>query len=156
MPEEKNDLKSLEFIYQELKESWDFQKESLSTIQTKANWTLSTDALLLVAILFQVDELNAAYIISLSLFLLSILCILVILWIWNFVRGPSHKELLDASKYSYEAILKKISPAKIQAMNMNQKKLDQLKLLLNLSVFFLFLGLVVLFFTFIFKTYCYA
>ncbi|MBD3331136.1 hypothetical protein GF354_06480 [Candidatus Peregrinibacteria bacterium] len=143
--EERKDKKSLELVYKELSDAWEFQRSSIDTIHSKSNWLMALNATLIAALSTVVTTEGCGKILIIFTLVISLLFSVANLWLKEIARGADLDELFIARNQPYEKLLDAVCEKKKSAIERNNPKLKNLKDCLKISIAFLVMGIVLIF-----------
>lgn len=134
-------VEKLRFIYQEINESSKVQQEAINMVNQKFNWVIALDIGILALIFSRDNFTNDWTKISLFVLLISLIFSVISLWTKKYKRGPLLTELNNSIKYNEEIIIKGVNKKMVEAVNLNQKIIDELNIFLKISIIFLVLAI---------------
>lgn len=143
--QDKENIGKLRFIYQEINESTKSQHEAINTLNNKFNWIIVSN-IGVMALVFSKGELKNEFLkFSFFTLLVSLAFSVISLWVKKYKRGPLLTELIGIEKHPEEKILREVNKKMVEAININQKNIDELAIFLKISIIFLTISIALLF-----------
>jgi len=146
-----NDIVKLKFIYEEINESTKTQQGAIDMLNNKFNWIIASN-IGVMALVFSKRELNNEFLnFSFFALLVSLAFSVISLWVRKYKRGPLLSELIGAEKYPEDKLLREVNKKMVEAININQKSIDELGTFLKIAIIFLVSSVVLLFLSILIK-----
>jgi len=136
-------IEKLKFIYGEMCEARKNQQKAIEHINTKINWFVVLDGLL-IGFLFPHTSTFFDLVILLLLFI-SLVVLISTLLVRDYMFGPRLIDMMDNIEWNEEKIIEKTNNKLVKHKNINDIIINGLRGRLDFSIFVLFWALILLF-----------